>query len=57
MRAGARSLAALRTLALTLIRPAGLHVPEARENFREDRASAISLVTGRVFLMILACEA
>jgi len=48
VRAGARPLAAVRNIALTLIRRAGLHVPEARENFREDRAAAITLVTGGV---------
>jgi Transposase DDE domain len=45
VRAGARPLATLRNLALTLIRRAGLHVPEARENFRKDRAAAIALAT------------
>lgn len=48
VRAGARSLAALRNLAIALIRRAGLPIPEARENFREDRAETIRLVTGRV---------
>ena len=48
LRAGARPLASLRNLAITLIRRAGLSIPEARENFREDRANAITLVTGRV---------
>jgi predicted transposase YbfD/YdcC len=47
VRAGARALAALRNLVLWLIRSRGLSVPEARENFREDRAEAIALVTGR----------
>ena len=45
VRAGARPLAALRNLAITLIRRTNLPIPEARENFREDRASAIKLVT------------
>jgi Transposase DDE domain len=48
VRAGAQSLVALRNLAIALIRRAGLPIPEARENFREDRAQAIKLVTGRV---------
>jgi len=48
IRAGARPIAALRNLAITLIRRAGLAIPEARENFREDRAAAIALVTGAV---------
>lgn len=48
IRAGARPIAALRNLAITLIRRAGLAVPEARENFREDRSAAIALVTGAV---------
>jgi hypothetical protein len=47
VRAGARALAALRNLVLWLIRSRGLSVPEARENFREDRAEALALVTGR----------
>ena len=40
--------ASLRNLAITLIRRAGLSISEARENFREDRANAITFVTGRV---------
>ena len=48
VRAGARPLASLRNFAITLIRRAGLSISEARENFREDRANAITLVTGRV---------
>ncbi|PZR92601.1 MAG: ISAs1 family transposase, partial [Hyphomicrobiales bacterium] len=48
VRAGARPLATLRNLVLTLIRRAGMHVPEARENFREDRAAAIAAVTGKI---------
>lgn len=48
VRAGARPLAALRNIAITLIRHTGLSIPEARENFREDRAEAIKLVTGQV---------
>ena len=48
LRAGARPIAALRNLAISLIRRAGLAVPEARENFREDRSAAIALVTGAV---------
>ncbi len=47
VRAGARPLAAIRNLVLYLIRSRGLSVPEARENFREDRAHAIAIVTGR----------
>jgi predicted transposase YbfD/YdcC len=47
VRAGARALAAIRNLVLSLIRARGLSVPEARENFREDRAQAIAIVTGR----------
>ena len=47
-RAGARALATLRNLVLHLIRSRGLPVREARENFREDRAEAIALVTGRI---------
>ena len=48
VRAGGRSLATIRNLALSLIRARGLPVREARENFREDRAEAIALVTGRI---------
>ena len=48
VRAGGRALAAIRNVALSLIRARGLPVREARENFREDRAQAIALVTGRI---------
>ena len=48
VRAGARPLATIRNLVLHLIRSRGMSVPEARENFREDRAEAIALVTGRI---------
>jgi hypothetical protein len=47
VRAGARALAAIRNPVLFLIRARGLSVPEARENFREDRAEAIAAVIGR----------
>ena len=46
VRAGARPLATLRNLAIYLIRQTGLPIPEARENFREDRHNAITAVTG-----------
>jgi predicted transposase YbfD/YdcC len=48
VRAGARALAAIRNLVLYLIRSAGMSVPEARENYREDRAVVIALVTGKI---------
>ena len=48
VRAGARALAAIRNLVLYLIRSRGMSVPEARENFREDRSEVIALVTGRI---------
>ncbi len=48
VRSGARALSAIRNLALYLIRSAGLSVPEARENFREDRDQVVALVTGRI---------
>jgi hypothetical protein len=48
VRAGARALAAIRNLVLSLIRSRGLSVPEARENYREDRAEAVAVVTGRI---------
>lgn len=57
VRAGARALAALRNLVLHLIRSRGLSVREARENFREDPAEAIALVTGRILWMALATAA
>ena len=44
VRAGARPLATLRNLAIALIRRSGVPIPEARENFREDRSSAIRQV-------------
>ena len=47
-RAGGRALASIRNLVLSLIRASGLAVREARENFREDRAHAIAVVTGRI---------
>ena len=47
VRSGARALAAIRNLVLHLIRSRGMAVPEARENFREDRAEAIAIVTGK----------
>lgn len=48
VRSGGRALSAIRNMALYLIRAAGMAVPEARENFREDREQVIALVTGRV---------
>ena len=48
VRAGGRALASIRNLTLSLIRARGLSVREARENFREVRAEAIALVTGRI---------
>jgi len=46
VRAGARPLATLRNTAIGLIRSLGRSIPEARENFWEDRADAIKAVTG-----------
>jgi hypothetical protein len=48
VRAGACALAAIRNLVLHLIRSCSMSVPEARENFREDRAETIALVMGRI---------
>ena len=48
VRSGARALAVIRNLVLYLIRARGMSVPEARENYREDRAQVIALVTGRI---------
>ena len=47
-RAGARPLATLRNAALGMISKLGRSIPEARENFREDRYDAIKAVTGRI---------
>ena len=44
-RAGARPLATMRNLAIALIRRSGVPIPEARENFRENRNAAIPAVT------------
>ena len=48
VRVGARALASIRNLVLALIRSRGLSVPAARENFREDRAAAVAIVTDRI---------
>ncbi len=48
VRSAARALAIIRNLVLYLIRAQGMSVPEARENFREDRLQVIALVTGRI---------
>ena len=48
VRSGARALAAIRNLVLYLIRSFGMAVPEARENFREDRAQVIAFVTRKI---------
>jgi hypothetical protein len=48
VRKGARQLATLRNTAISLIRKRGLAIPEARENFREDRPEAIRTVTGKI---------
>ena len=48
VRHGARPLAAPRSLVTSMIRKQGLSIPEARENFREDRAEAVKAVTGRI---------
>jgi len=48
VRSGARALAVIRNLVLYLIRARGMSMPEARENFREDRTQVIALVTGRI---------
>jgi hypothetical protein len=49
VRAGARPLAALRNLAIAMIRKTGIPIPEARENYREDRQSVINAVTEPFF--------
>lgn len=48
-RAGARSLATLRNQAIAMIRRTGTTIPEARENYREDRNKDIKAVTGAFF--------
>ena len=48
VRAGARSLAALRNLVLALLRNTGGSVPAARETYAADHRSAIHAVTGRI---------
>ena len=48
VRAGARALAGVRNATLAIIRRSGAAIREARENFREDRADAIKVVTGRI---------
>jgi len=48
VRGGARQLAGLRNLVTWMIRKTAISIPEARENFREDRAVAIKAVTGRI---------
>jgi len=48
VRKGARPLATLRNTVMFLIRKRGLPIPEARENFREDRAHAIRAVIGGI---------
>ena len=40
--------ASLRNHALAMIRRREITIPEARVNFRDDRAEAIAAVTGRV---------
>lgn len=47
VRAGARTLASLRNLALALIRKTGLSTPAAREAFAADRSAAVQAVTER----------
>ena len=39
-----------------MIRKVGLSIPQARENFREDRAEAIKAVTGRILWMTLVAR-
>jgi hypothetical protein len=48
VRAGARSLATLRNTTMFIIRKLGFAIPEAHENFHEDRIEAIRTVTGRI---------
>jgi len=48
VRASARALASIRSLGLSLVRAHTLAVRQARENFRENRAPAIAVVTGRI---------
>ena len=48
VRASAHQFAAVRNLVISMIRKAGLSIPQARENFRKDCAEAIKAVTGRI---------
>lgn len=48
VRAGARALAALRNLVLSLLRLTGVSVPAAREAYACDRSAALQVVTGRI---------
>ena len=48
VRAGARALAALRNLVLSMLSSIGASVPAAREAYACDRSAAINAVTGRI---------
>ena len=48
VRAGARALASLRNLVLSMLRSAGTSVPAAREAYASDRTAALQAVTGRI---------
>ena len=47
-RAGARVMASMRNLVLSMLRGSKVSVPAARENYAADAASAIAAVTGRI---------
>ena len=47
-RAGARVMATMRNLVLSMLRGSKVSVPAARENYAADAASAIAAVTGRI---------
>jgi predicted transposase YbfD/YdcC len=48
VRAGARALAALRNLVLSMLRATEVSVPAAREAYACDRSAALQAVTGRI---------
>lgn len=48
VRAGARALAALRNLVLSMLSSTGVSVPAAREAYACDRSAALQAVTGRI---------
>lgn len=48
VRAGARPLASIRNVTLTMLKASGQSVPAARETYAADNAKALTAVTGRI---------